>query len=128
MATVTPDAPFVARVKLLGASDQRPALTDPDVVSILQQFPARDVDGRTADDPDWVQTWDLYAATAEVWRVKAGRVAGDFNFSADNGRYDKGAVLAQCLEMEAKYAAMASGSTPTVAPSDFLSSGVIVNG
>lgn len=127
MTNVAPDAGHLGRVKLLAAWDQRPALTEADVVSILQQFPREDAEGRSPEDPDWVQTWDIYAAVAEAWRVKGGRVAGDFNFSADNGRYDKGEVLANCLEMEAKYAAMSAGSAPTYSRVDSLK-GVTVNG
>lgn len=127
MTAVTPDAAHVTRVKSLTAWDQRPAVTEPEVIAALQQFPKVDRDGLTPEDGDWTQTWDIYAAVAEVWRIKAGKVAGDFNFSADNGRYDKGEVLAHCLAMEAKYAAMAMGSTPTTAVRDDLA-GVIVNG
>lgn len=113
MATVTPDAPVVDRVKTLTAWDQRPALTDAQVTASIQAHPLVDADGLTADQADWTPTWDVYAAAAELWGIKAGLVAGDFTFSADGGQFSKGDVMAHCLAMETKYASMASGSTST---------------
>lgn len=66
---------------------------------------------------------------AELWGLKAGKVAGDFTFSADDASYDKGEVMAKCLEMEAHYAAKLGGSAATGAyvNQDPLK-GVVING
>lgn len=129
MTTVEPDAAVVDRVKILTAATSRPVLTDAEVKASIQSHPRVDADGFLADAEDWTQTWDIYAAVAELWGVKAGKVAGDFNFSADDASYSKGAVMANCLAMEAKYAAMAAGSAATGVyyGLDNLE-GVIVNG
>lgn len=129
MATVEPDAATLTRVKALAGAAQRPALTDAEVISAIQAHPRVDVDGLQADDPDWSQTWDINAAVADLWATKAGKVAGDFNFSADDARYDKGEVMAKCLAMEAHYAAKAAGSAATGAyAGDDPLRGVVVNG
>ncbi len=62
--------------------------------------------------------------------MKAGKVAGDFTFSADGGTFDKGAVMAKCLEMEAHWAAQIGGSSSTSRydQRDPLSHPVVVNG
>lgn len=129
MADVTPDAAVVDRVKSLAAAGERPALTDAEVITAIRNHPRLDADGRLADDPDWTQLWDVYAIVSELWGLKAGKVAGDFNFSADDGRYDKGAVMANCLAMEAHYGAKAAGSTQTGAYVDVDPlKGVVING
>jgi len=129
MATVEPDAAVVARVKTLAGAAQRPALTDAEVISSIQSHPRVDAYGLQADQEGWDQTWDIYAAVAELWGVKAAKVAGDFDFSADDASYSKGDVMAKCLEMEAHYAAKLSGSTATGAyHGDDPLRGVVVNG
>lgn len=97
----------IARVSSLGAVDRRPTLTAPEVGAVVDAHPITDSAGRGSGTTDWDPTYDVNAATAEVWRIKAGRVAGDYSFTADDASFSKGDVLAHCLEMEAKYAAMA---------------------
>lgn len=92
------------------AATSRPVLADATVAALLDAYPTTDADGRAPTDTGWVGTWDLNAAAAEGWRMKAGKVAGDFNFSADNASYSKADVLAHCLEMETKYAALSHGT------------------
>jgi hypothetical protein len=108
-----PAPEVVARVKTLAAASARPVLTDEDVTTVIQAHPLVDRDGVTADQGDWAPTWDLNAILAELYGIKAGRVAGDFTFSADDASYNKGDVLANCLKMEALYASRAAGSAPT---------------
>lgn len=96
------------------ASTSRPTLDATTVGALLDAYPMRDTDGRAPTDDGWVGTWDLNAAAAEGWRMKAGKVAGDFNFSADGASYSKADVLAHCLEMESKYAALSHGYMRTL--------------
>lgn len=103
-------ADTLARVKMLGATDARPVLADADVDLLVDQATIADADGNSPYDTAWVETYDVNLALALVWAAKAARVAGDFNFSADDASFSKGDVLAHCLDMEAKYRAMV-GST-----------------
>lgn len=112
-------ADAVARVTLLGAAASRPALTQDEVEAIVGRHAMADGNHYEPGHTSWVETYDVNAATAEVFRIKAGRVAGDFNFSADDASFSKGDVLAHLLEMETKYAQMA-GSADGVTPSNGL--------
>jgi len=38
---------------------------------------------------DWIATYDLNAAAADVWDEKAAALAADYNFSNDAGRFDR---------------------------------------
>ena len=97
----------VAYVKTLAATDKRPTLTETEVQAIVGRYPIRDSNGVPANADGWDETFDAMAAAAEAWRIKAGRVAGDFNFAADGTSMSKADVMAHCLEMEARYAAKA---------------------
>lgn len=119
----------LARLKMLVQADSRPALTAPELAAILDAHPAPDADGMTkADGMEWRPTYDLNAAAAEGWRIKGGKVAGDFNFTADSAQFGKGDVLAHCLAMEQQYASKASGSAYTGRDGHDPLKGVVVNG
>lgn len=51
----------------------------------------------------WSPTYDLNAAAAEGWRLKAGRVAGRFDFTTDGQTFQRGQLLAHCRDMERTY-------------------------
>lgn len=107
----------LAELRLNVAPEARPVLSNEDLGILLDRCAIIDADGLPPSDTDWSPTYDVNAASARAWRVKAGRVAGDFNFSADGASYSKADVLANCLEMEGRYAAMSNGILRTVGPS-----------
>jgi hypothetical protein len=91
------------------AAASRPALDAAVLSAILDDYRVADADGLRPTDTGWTETWDLNLAAAEAWRRKAGLVAGDFSFSADDARYDKGAVLANMEKMVALWLAKSNG-------------------
>lgn len=97
------------------AATSRPVLSPEAVGALLDSYASQDGSGRAPTNDDWDPTYDLNAAAAEGWRMKAGKVAGDFNFSADNASYSKADVLAHCLEMQTKYASLCHGMMNTLA-------------
>ena len=46
------------------------------------------------DNDDWIDTYDLHAAAADIWDEKAAIVAQDFDFTADGGSYSRAQVAA----------------------------------
>ncbi len=50
----------------------------------------------------WIPGYDLNAAAAEIWDDKAALVAGNFDFSADGGKFEKKQVYDNYRE-QAKY-------------------------
>jgi hypothetical protein len=45
------------------------------------------------DNDDWIATYDLHAAAADIWEEKAAVVAVDFDFRADGGQYSRSQVV-----------------------------------
>lgn len=89
--------------------------TDEDLAGYVEKHPLLDERGevpytwdtstspptQTAND-DWIPTYDLHAAAAEIWEEKAAAPAGDYDFQADGGQYSRSQVFEQCME-QARY-------------------------
>lgn len=52
---------------------------------------------------DWIATYDLNAAAADLWEEKAAGVAEDFSFSADGGSFQRQQRYEQYMKMAARY-------------------------
>jgi hypothetical protein len=52
---------------------------------------------------DWIATYDLNAAAAEIWDEKAADLADLYDFAADGGRYNRSGAYEQAVKMAAKY-------------------------
>jgi hypothetical protein len=86
-----------------------------DMVEAVEAEPGQDVLD-LVDNPNWTPTYDLNAAAAAIWEEKAATVAGDFNFSADGGRYDRGQVYEQYMKMARRYKSKAAIKTVKAKP------------
>lgn len=104
----------LAQLRLNTAPDQRPVLSDTDLDALLDRVAVADTQGRAPGSDGWEAAYDVNQASARAWRVKAGRVAGDFTFSADGATFNKADLMAHCLEMEHTYAALSHGTMTTL--------------
>ena len=64
------------------------------------------------------RTFDLNSAAADIWRQKAAHYAGEFTFSTDNHRIEKGALINNALKMAQVYAVNAPPTVTTLYRSD----------
>lgn len=53
----------------------------------------------------WAPTWDLNAAAAAGWRMKAGKAAGRFDFGEDGQQFSRSQVMAHCQAMAESFGA-----------------------
>ena len=51
----------------------------------------------------WTPTFDLNAAAAAGWALKAGKAAGRFSFTTDGQTFQRGQVISACHKMERMY-------------------------
>ena len=63
------------------------------------------------ENEDWVATYDLNAAAADIWEEKAATMAEDFDFSADGGRYSRSQAYEHYMRMAARYRSRRSART-----------------
>lgn len=128
MALPEPDADVVTRVSTLAAASARPALTDAEVKASIKAHPIPDRFGTSVDVDGWEPTWNVPLIVSELYGIKAAKVAGDFTFTADGSSFDKGAVVAQLLALEASWAAKVVGGVATGRELLDPLKGVVVNG
>lgn len=57
----------------------------------------------TSTPAAWSPTYDLAAAAAEGWRMKAGLVSDRFRFADDGDSYDRDQIFAHCVRMADLY-------------------------
>lgn len=100
-------ATATARVEIYARTDEEPTLT-PAEVSVLLDDNARDVDsaGVLPSGAGWVPTYSrggVFKAVAEAWRLKAGRLAGTFDFTTDGQQFRRAQKLDHCIRLETLY-------------------------
>lgn len=102
-----------ARLQAMTQYSIAPTLTGGEITALLTFAQAVDVDGRSPDDEDWVETYSpvmLNAAAAEGWLWKAAKLSERENFSADGGSFDPQARRAFCQEQATRYGKRVSTS------------------
>ena len=55
------------------------------------------------ENTNWIPTYDLNAAAADIWDEKASGVAQDFTFEADGASYSREQVYAQYTKHASRY-------------------------
>ena len=101
----------IARLRRMVSEPDITTYDDDSLSEYIERFPLLDERGEepytwetstqppTKDDnEDWIPTYDLHAAAADIWEEKAAGVAGDFNFSADGGSYSREQVYQQYMK------------------------------
>ncbi len=66
---------FLEKLKLLTAWDTEPALTEDELEEALAAAALQDANGLAPLHEEWTPTYDLNAAAAAAWLIKASRAA-----------------------------------------------------
>jgi hypothetical protein len=66
---------------------------------------------------DWIPTYDLNAAAAQIWEEKAGVSAADYDFALDRAEtFSRSQVYKQMMEQARHFAAKRKAGTITLKP------------
>jgi hypothetical protein len=84
-----------------GESPRVPSTTTPDLMMV---------------NPDWIATYDLHAAAADIWDEKAAVVSVDYDFSADGASLNRSQVYQQCMAQARYHRSRRSPKTITQVP------------
>ena len=98
---------------------------DDDLIDeIIEKFPLLDVLGTDPQDIDfsttpptiseadeWIPTYDLNAAAAEIWEEKAAAIADEFNFQADGGSFTRSGKYDQYMAHSRRFSSKRSAKT-----------------
>jgi hypothetical protein len=65
---------------------------------------------------DWIATYDLHAAAADIWEEKGGVASQDFDLNADGGNYTRSQVYEQYMKQARYHAARRRLGTTRLRP------------
>ena len=121
-ATAAQIAQLRRMTNLVGSSDY----ADITLQAYIETYPLKDERGEapytwdTSTSPphkdtnvEWIPTYDLNAAAADVWDERAAAVSADFDFSADGGNYTRSQVVKQYQERARYYRSRRRPATHT---------------
>lgn len=128
--TTAVTAAQIAQVRRMVAEPTTTTYSDALLTAIIEGYPTIDANGQmpfywSAAIPPaqvvnvlWVATYDLNAASGQIWQEKAAVPAADFDFNADGGSYTRSQVYEQAMKQARFYNARRNGKTITLHPYD----------
>ena len=121
---MTATAAQIARVRRMVDEATETVYSDEDIQGYIEEYLLLDERGEepytwdTSTQPptrdeneDWIPTYDLNAAAADIWGEKVAAPAQDFDFSADGGKYTRSQVVEQYQQRERYYRSRRALST-----------------
>jgi hypothetical protein len=117
MPTPISAADAVARVKLQSSFDTFPEVDGAVVEAIVVESARPDAEGHVAGDEDWTPTYDLNAATAAVFELKAATAANRYDTSTDGQALSRSQLVAQLRMMAKLYRDRVASTLRRVPPS-----------
>lgn len=108
---MTATAAMIGRLRRMVNEDSSSVYSDADLATYIEVYPVVDQDGNFPENPDWLPTYDVNAAAADIWEEKAARFAELYDFDADGGDYKRSQMVENAMRMAARYRARRSAST-----------------
>lgn len=97
------EANALARLTIMLQPTVTPTLTNGELAILLTDSKRNDVDGLEPDDAGWTPTWNLRAAAADGWMLKAAKAAADYDVEAGSVKANRTGVYEMCMRMADKY-------------------------
>lgn len=128
-----------ARLRRMVAEPTTTTYLDADIAAYIERYPMIDERGEppytysTTTPPgqdaneNWIPTYDLNAAAADIWEEKAATLVVNFAFWAEGGRFEKQQQHDHAMKMVRLYRSRRSARTITVRPEPNDSTQVTTN-
>ena len=97
----------LTRVRQLASEPTTDTFSDQDIqdtADFMSRVP--DSDGNPPSHADYTATYDLYLLAAELWRLKAGFVADEFDFSSEGAEFQRSQKYEMYLGQAKRYSDM----------------------
>ena len=101
-----------AQLAVLIAKTSQPVVTDEEIDVLLDGARRPDANGLVYGDDDYSPTWNLNAAAAAAWSLKAGRCADLVDMSVGDLRMSNSKLFEHCNTKAAEFRSMLIGSIP----------------
>jgi len=99
------------KLKLLTAWDTEPVLTEDELGDTLAAFALTDANGLTPANEEWTPTYDINAAAARAWLIKAARASVQTEVDPPGSGVVTSKVFDNCRAMARLYAAKRAATT-----------------
>jgi len=93
-----------ALLETMLANDEEPILSEDVIETLLENAQVRDRNGVYPDQDGYDLTYNLNVAAARGWRLKAARVAADYDLDVDGKGLSRSQMVDQFLSMASAYA------------------------
>jgi len=126
---MTATAAQIAQVRRMTNEPLTTTYSDAAITTLIESYPVMDELGTepyywnyTTTPPskvaniDWIPTYDLNAAAADVWAEKASVLSTDFDFNADGGSYTRSQAYEQAMKQQRHYASRRAPTTIRLRP------------
>jgi hypothetical protein len=100
----------IDKLKCIIAASADPVVTDDEIDALLADAAIPDKSGRLPSDPEWEPTYDMNAAAAAGWMIKAARAAAMTESTPPGSGIVTSAVFESCRAMARLYAAKRASS------------------
>jgi len=94
----------LGKLKRITAWDAEPTLSEDDLEAALAAAALADVDGMVPSEEDWKPTYDINAAAAAAWLVKAARASPQTEVDPPGSGITTSKVFDNCRAMARIYA------------------------
>jgi hypothetical protein len=89
----------VVRLGITVPEEKAEAFTDDLLRGFIEAHPVKDSKRLKPTDVGWVATYDLNAATADLWDLIAASLAALYDFSADGATFSRSQLMANARSM-----------------------------
>jgi len=105
------------RIRSLVSESTDDVFSDVDIQTVSDAM-AKVVDssGYAPSHASYVDTYDIYLIAAELWRIKAGNFADEFDFAAEGGRFNRSQKYRMALDQSKRYSDMSKYRSSGTAP------------
>jgi len=124
---MTATAAQIAQVRRMVAEPTTDTYDDAAITTYIEAYPLVDERGEVPytwdtstspptqdDNDDWVDTYDLHAAAADIWDEKAATLSARFDVRVDSGSYSRSQAFEHALAQSRYHRARRKPSTHTL--------------
>lgn len=83
------DAATLDKLRRMVSEPLASTYTDEMLTAYVEEYPVPDSNGHFPTNSEWVATYDLNSAAADIWDEKASAISDKFDFSTDGGSFSR---------------------------------------
>jgi hypothetical protein len=117
----------IAQLRRMTAERTTENYSDVDMQGYIETYPLVDANGlepryyqastkTMVENLDWMPTYDLHAAAADIWEEKAANASEDTDFEADGGKYSDAQVYDHAMKQVRYHRSRRSPKTIQMSP------------